>query len=409
MINLNSLNFFSMKPTFKISLILVGAITSFTLSCKQEKTPSESGATTNNSNKIDLSAVGATVPLEKLKLPENFKIDIWAADVPNARSMTLSEDGIVFVGNRQGSNVFALVDENEDGKADFKYILAEGLNMPNGVAYQNGDLYVAEVNRIIRFADIKNNLDNPSYEVVYDQYPTETHHGWKFIAFGPDGLLYVPVGAPCNICESEEIFASITRIDVKKPNAKPEIFANGVRNTVGFDWHPVTGEMWFTDNGRDMLGDDSPDCELNRVSAAGQHFGYPYWHAGTIKDPEFGNKGKAMTEYIKPAALLGAHVAPLGIRFYQGGMFPESFKNVALIAKHGSWNRSKKSGYVVTLHEITEEGKVLNEKILISGWLDEASQEVWGRPVDVQEMADGSVLISDDMAGVIYRVTYSGN
>ncbi|MDO8967157.1 sorbosone dehydrogenase family protein, partial [Algoriphagus sp.] len=219
---------------------------------------------------------------------------------------------------------------------------------------------------------------------------------------------YPPVGAPCNICESdEEIFASITRLDVSKPGSKPEIVAHGVRNTVGFDWHPQTKELWFTDNGRDMLGDDSPDCELNRVTAKGQHFGYPYWHAGTIKDPDLGSKGKEASAYIAPAAKLGAHVAPLGMRFYKGGMFPTSFKNQAIIAKHGSWNRSKKSGYEVVTAKIDGSGKVTGQEVFASGWLDHSTQEVWGRPVDVQELPDGSLLISDDMANCIYRVSYT--
>jgi len=360
-------------------------------------------------NAIDISNASAEVYLEKIRLPDNFSIELWAAEVPNARSMAISEDGIVFVGNRQEDKVYALVDENQDGKADKKYILASDLRMPNGVAYRNGDLYVAEVNRILKFKDIKNNLSSPSYEVIYDQYPTEGHHGWKFISFGPDGKLYVPVGAPCNICESEdEIFASITRIDVDSPNPKPEVFAHGVRNSVGFDWNPRTGNLWFTDNGRDMMGDDIPDCELNVAKTAGEHFGYPYWHAGTVKDPEFGSKGKEQSFYTAPAAKLGAHTAPLGMRFYQGDMFPESYKNQIIVAKHGSWNRSEKSGYLLAVEKLDSNNKVIGEEIFASGWLDEASQEVWGRPVDVQELPDGSLLISDDMAGVIYRVTYNG-
>lgn len=369
---------------------------------------SEKSEIPNGSNKSDISNAKADVYLDRIKLPQGFKIEVWAADVPNARSMAISDNGIVFVGNRQDKNVYALIDENGDGKADTKFILAEGLKMPNGVAYKDGDLYVAEVSRILRFKDIKNTLENPSYEVVYDQYPTKTHHGWKFIAFGPDGKLYVPVGAPCNICESdEEIFASITRLDVDTPGSKPEIVAHGVRNTVGFDWHPQTKELWFTDNGRDMLGDDTPDCELNRVTADGQHFGYPYWHAGTVKDPDFGSKGKEASAYVAPAAKLGAHVAPLGMRFYEGEMFPASYQNQAIIAKHGSWNRSKKSGYEVVMAELDGSGNVTGQQVFASGWLDEASQEVWGRPVDVQELPDGSLLISDDMAGCIYRVRYS--
>lgn len=360
------------------------------------------------SNKIDISNAKPDVKLDKIKLQPGFKIEVWAGDVPNARSMAISDNGIVFVGNRQEKNVYALIDENGDGKADTKFILAEGLKMPNGVAYKDGDLYVAEVSRILRFKDIKNTLSNPRYEVVYDQYPTKTHHGWKFIAFGPDGMLYVPVGAPCNICEpDEEIFASITRLDVNTPESKPEIIANGIRNTVGFDWHPETKELWFTDNGRDMLGDDTPDCELNRITANGQHFGYPYWHAGTVKDPDFGSKGKEASAYVVPVAKLGAHVAPLGMRFYEGEMFPSTYKNQAIIAKHGSWNRSKKVGYEVVVAEITGSGSVTGQQVFASGWLDDATQEVWGRPVDVQELPDGSLLISDDMANCIYRISYS--
>ncbi len=357
---------------------------------------------------MDIRNATAKVKLDRLKLPPGFKIEVWAADVPNARSLAISDDGIVFVGTRQGKNVYALVDENADGKADSKFVLAEGLDMPNGVAVKDGDLYVAEVSRILRFKDIANTLGNPKFEPVFDAYPTEKHHGWKFIAFGPDGMLYVPVGAPCNICEpEEEIFASITRLDVTKPGAKPEIYAHGVRNSVGFDWHPVTGELWFTDNGRDMMGDDIPDCELNRATAKGQHFGYPYWHADTVKDPEFGAKGKEASAYIAPAAKLGPHNAPLGMRFYKGGMFPTDYQNHAIIAKHGSWNRSKKTGYEVVMAKIDETSKVTSQITFATGWLDEASQEVWGRPVDVLELPDGSLLISDDMANCIYRVTYS--
>jgi glucose/arabinose dehydrogenase len=220
------------------------ALIALTFACNEKQGAEAQSIKSAGSNKIALKNEKAEVQLDKLKLPANFKIGVWAADIPNARSMAISDNGIVFVGNRQENNVYAVVDENNDGKADFKYILAEDLRMPNGVAYRDGDLYVAEVNRIIRFKNIKNNLDNPSYEVVYEDYPEEGHHGWKFIAFGPDGMLYVPVGAPCNICESENpIFASITRIDVKSPNPKPEVFAHGIRNSVGFDWHPITGEL----------------------------------------------------------------------------------------------------------------------------------------------------------------------
>jgi len=375
--------------------------------CKEEKAASASGPL---GQKISIADAKADVQLDKLKLPEGFSIDVWAEEVPNARSMAVSESGIVFVGNRQEKNVYALVDENGDGKADSKYVLANDLRMPNGVAVKDGDLYVAEVSRILRFKDIENNLTKPSYEVVYDGYPDEEHHGWKFITFGPDGLLYIPVGAPCNICVSEDpIFASITRLDVSKAGAKPEIYAHGVRNSVGMTWHPETKELWFTDNGRDMLGDDTPDCELNKATTLGQHFGYPYWHAGSIKDPEVGSEGKEASFYTAPEAKLGAHTAPLGLRFYTGDQFPASYKNQLFIAKHGSWNRSKKSGYEVILARLDEMGKVSGQEVMVSGWLDQATQEAWGRPVDVQQLADGSLLISDDVANCIYRLSYTAN
>lgn len=392
----------------KFSTVLGIGITLFSFGCEQnQKAEAQNFTTPNSANKRNISNASAEVKLDKITLPSNFKIDVWAADIPNAREMAISDEGIVFVGSRQEGNVYAVIDENGDGKADTKFILAEDLEMPNGVALKDGDLYVAEVSRIIRFKDILNNLNAPKYEVVYNKYPTETHHGWKFIAFGPDGMLYVPVGAPCNICESEdEIFASITRLNVNSPNPTPEIVAHGVRNSVGFDWDPKTGDMWFTDNGRDMLGDDVPNCELNHISEAGQHFGYPYWHEGTVKDPEFGDKGGPASDYVAPAAKMGAHVAPLGMRFYEGSMFPAEYKSKVIIAKHGSWNRSKKSGYVITSLNI-DGSNASGEQDFATGWLDEGTQEAWGRPVDVQEMKDGSLLISDDMAGVIYRVTYS--
>ncbi|EAZ79994.2 PQQ-dependent sugar dehydrogenase [Algoriphagus machipongonensis] len=363
----------------------------------------------DDSKKIDISQAKAEVQLDKLSLPPNFKIEVYAADVPNARSLALSEEGIVFVGSRQENKVYAIVDEDGDGKADSKYILGEEMNMPNGVAYRDGDLYVAEVNRILKYKDIKNNLSNPTFEVIYDGYPTESHHGWKFISFGPDGMLYVPVGAPCNICDPEEdIFASITRIDVDASSPSPEVYAHGVRNTVGFDWNPKTGNLWFTDNGRDMLGDDIPNCELNKVTASGQHFGYPFWHAGDVKDPEFGEAGGPKSDYVAPAALMGPHNAPLGMRFYEGSMFPNAYQNQIFVAKHGSWNRSKKAGYIVAVEKLDANSNVVSEETFIEGWLDDASQDVWGRPVDVQALPDGSLLVSDDMAGVIYRVTYTG-
>jgi glucose/arabinose dehydrogenase len=345
-----------------------------------------------------------TLPLEKIKMPAGFKISVYA-EVDNARSMAISPSGVLYVGNRNGDKVYAVKDTDGDFKADKKWIIASGLNMPNGVAFKDGDLYVAEVSRITKFAGIESKLANPPAPVVItDTYPDKTHHGWKYIAFGPDGKLYVPVGAPCNICESkEEIFASITRIN--PDGSGREIFASGVRNTVGFTWHPQTKEMWFTDNGRDMMGDDIPPCELNHAPKAGMHFGYPYCHGGTIADPEFGSK-KPCSEFTAPAQNLGPHTAPLGLKFYTGSMFPERYTNQLFIAEHGSWNRSKKIGYRISLVKVDSNAKAASYDTFASGWLDDETQKYWGRPTDVLLLADGSMLVSDDHAGVIYRITY---
>jgi glucose/arabinose dehydrogenase len=344
--------------------------------------------------------------LSQIKLPEGFKIEIYAEDVKNARSMCLSPNGTLFVGTRDAGNVYALQDTDGDHKVDKTYTLAKGLNMPNGVALRNGDLYIAEVNRIIKLEKIESTLANPPQPVVvYDQYPTEKHHGWKYIAFGPDGKLYVPVGAPCNICESEnEIFATITRLDLE--TKKVEIVQRGIRNSVGFTWHPDNKELWFTDNGRDMLGDDLPSCELNHATRDGQHFGYPYCHQGDSADPEFGSKHPC-SDFVAPAQKMGPHVAPLGLEFYTGKMFPAAYKNQILVALHGSWNRTKKSGYSIMMVTLDNKNQVTSYKPFAEGWLNNESQDVWGRPVDLEFLPDGSMLVSDDYADVIYRVSYS--
>lgn len=343
--------------------------------------------------------------LSTLNLPEGFEISVYADSIENARSMTMSPSGVLYIGNRTEGRVWAAKDEDGDYKVDKKWIIAEGLNMPNGVAFKDGALFVAEVSKLWRYDDIEANLDNPPEPVlIYDNYPTDKHHGWKYIAFGPDGKLYVPVGAPCNICESKnEIYASITRMDPDGSNR--EIFAEGVRNTVGFTWHPETNVMWFTDNGRDMLGDNMPPCELNKAPEAGMHFGYPYCHGGDIADPEFGEKYPC-SDFVAPAQKLGPHVAPLGLKFYTGEMFPENYKGSLFIAEHGSWNRSKKIGYRIMQVKV-EDGKAVSYEPFIEGWLNDEAQEAWGRPVDVLMLEDGSMLISDDRAGVIYRVSYS--
>ena len=354
------------------------------------------------------------LPLDKIKLPPGFQIGVYAEGVENARSLCRSAQGTLFVGTREEGSVYALRDTNGDQRADLIFTIATKLNMPNGVALHNGALYVAEVNRILRYDAIEKCIDAlargevtcPQPVTVYDQYPTESHHGWKYIAFGADGKLYIPVGAPCNICESAKpVYASMTRLDVDKPGAQPEIIASGIRNSVGFDWHPTTGELWFTDNGRDMLGDDMPPCELNRMTKTGLHYGYPYCHGGTISDPEFG-KNRSCPDFTAPAQNLGPHVAALGMEFYTGKMFPASYQNQMFIAEHGSWNRSTKIGYRISLVRLDAQGKSLGYTTFAEGWLD--GSEVWGRPVDVEQMPDGSLLVSDDDADVIYRIWYAG-
>lgn len=341
--------------------------------------------------------------LSLISLPDGFAIQYYFTDIPNARSMCYV-DSVLFVGTRKGDGkVYAVVDTNKDYKGDKLYVLARGLFMPNGVAYKDGDLYIAEVNRVIKLPNILKHLDNPPKPVIIrDDLPDKTHHGWKFIRFGPDGKLYVPIGAPCNVClEKDRRFATICRMN--PDGSYFEIYAEGVRNTVGFDWHPVTRELWFTDNGRDWLGDDLPPDELNRAYKKGLHFGFPFCHGGDIPDPEFGDK-RACSEFEPPAMKLGPHVAALGMRFYTGKMFPKEYKHQIFIAEHGSWNRSKKIGYRITLVRL-DGNKAVSYEVFAEGWLQ--GEKAWGRPVDVEILPDGSMLISDDRAGAIYRITYN--
>ena len=322
----------------------------------------------------------------------------------NARSLALGDNGTVFVGNRKGKNVYALVDADGDGVAEKKYTVANDMNAPNGVAFHDGALYIAEIDKVYRIDNIESTLENPAKPVlINDSFPSEEHHGWKYIAFGPDGKLYVPVGAPCNICndsEKDKRFASITRMNADGSGL--EVYAHGIRNSVGFAWHPQTKELWFTDNGRDELGDDMPADELNIASQKDEHFGYPYCHAGVIPDPEFG-KGKNCGDYKAPASTLTPHGAALGMKFNTGSMFPEQYKNQIFIAEHGSWNRSKPIGYRIMVATI-DGNAVTGYKPFIEGWL--TNGEAWGRPVDVLFLKDGSMLISDDHANAVYRVTY---
>lgn len=347
-------------------------------------------------------AGAADLPLDKLRLPPGFAIEVYAA-VPGARSLTLGANGTVFVGTQRSGKVYALK-PRADGRTAETVTVAEGLNAPNGVAFREGALYVAEINRILRYDGIETRLANPPKPVVItDSYPRDGHHGWKYIAFGPDGWLYVPVGAPCNVCEADpERYALLSRI--RPDGSGYEVYARGIRNTVGFDWHPETKELWFNDHGRDMLGDDLPSCELNRATKAGQHFGFPYCHQGDTPDPEFGSK-RSCAEFVPPMAKLGGHVAPDGLRFYTGNQFPLEYRNRIFIAQHGSWNRSKKSGYRVVMATL-KGSEVAKVEPFIEGWLE--NEQHWGRPVDLLVMPDGSLLVSDDYAGVVYRIRYGG-
>lgn len=342
--------------------------------------------------------------LDKIILPEGFRIEVYA-EVPDARSMTLSPEGTLYVGTRKKS-VFAIPDKNKDGNADNVYEIIHNIDAPNGVAFKDGSLFIGGISTIYRMDNIESNLANPpTPDVVYDKYPSDKHHGYKFIAFGPDGKLYIPVGAPCNICEPKKpVYASITRMNPDGSNF--EIFASGVRNTVGFDWHPNTKEIWFTDNGRDLMGNDMPDDELNTAPKAGMHFGYPYCHQGDILDPKFG-KGRNCSDYTSPVKLLGPHVAALGMRFNKNNKFPSEYDNAIFIAEHGSWNRTTPIGYRISVVKMNADGTPMDPVIFAEGWLQNV-RDVSGRPVDVQFLHDGSMLVSDDFAGVIYRISYEG-
>lgn len=351
-----------------------------------------------------LPACARELPLETIKLPAGFRISIYADNVPGARSMALAPDGTLFVGTR-GDKVYALPNRDGGHKADAVMTLLKGLDTPNGVAFRDGALYVAETSRILRYDDIAARLRNPPKPVVVtDGLPRDAHHGWKFIRFGPDGRLYVPVGAPCNICEPDPArYAAIFRLNADGSGL--EQYARGIRNTVGFDWQPKTGALWFTDNGRDWLGNDAPPDELNRAPRPGLHFGYPYCHGRAIADPEFGGK-RSCAEFTPPMRELGAHVAALGMRFYTGAMFPEPWHGRIFIAEHGSWNRIPPLGYRLTTARI-ERDRVVAYEVFAEGWLN--GMIAWGRPVDVQVMPDGALLVSDDKAGVIYRISHGQN
>ena len=364
----------------------------------------------------EISAEPVVVPSEiptdpmlaRISLLEGFSISLYSNEVPGARSLALGAEGTLFVGTRS-KTVYAISDKDGDNYAETARIIANDLNTPNGVAFREGSLYVAEINRILRYDEIESNLSTPPDPVaIVDTLPRDTHHGWKFIRFGPDGKLYVPVGAPCNVCKKDdERYAAISRIDPDGGNF--EVFAHGVRNTVGFDWHPESDVLWFTDNGRDnissdpRINDNSPPDELNRAATAGLHFGFPYCHGRDVKDPQFGSE-RGCGEFTPPQWELPAHVAALGMRFYTGSMFPESWRSVIFIAEHGSWNRSEPIGYRVTSVRLNEAGEAASYEVFAQGWLG-SDGVAWGRPVDVLIAPDGALLVSDDQRGAIYRIS----
>ena len=347
----------------------------------------------------------AFADLSRLRLPEGFSIRILSAEAPDARQMALSADGTLFVGTRRQGDVYAIPNALT-AQPPKVLTLASGLKLPNGVALDGADLFVAEVNRVLRFRNIQAWVDaggqsQALYEVVTDQLPDKTHHGWKYIKFGPDGQLYVPVGAPCNICLSEDPrFAALLRMDAK--TGSTTIYASGIRNTVGFAWHPATEELWFSDNGRDRMGDDVPPEEINVASRPGQHFGYPFLHGSGILDPSFGDDAPNL-DFTPPRLEIQAHAAALGLDFHTHDQFPPPYRGALFIAEHGSWNRSAKVGYRVSV--VTFEDGEPRYAPFITGWLEGERQ--WGRPVDVLAAPDGSLLVSDDQQGAIYQVTWN--
>jgi glucose/arabinose dehydrogenase len=344
------------------------------------------------------------LPIDKLKVPAGFKVEVWAEGIPEARSLALGDKGTVFVSNRNQSSIYAVIDRG--GKREVKTVL-KGLNTPNGIVFDKGALYVAERHRITRYDGIEQKLDNPPEPVVVidNLDPSkQPGHFWKFMAMGPDGKLYFNIGSPQNITMPTYMEAVIVRVDPK--TGVLENYAQGVRNSVGMAFHPKTKQLWFTDHARDWLGDDMPSDELNVATRMGQHFGFPYCHQGDTPDPQFG-KNRNCAEFTPPKLKLGGHVAPLGIRFYTGNMFPAAYKNNALIAQHGSWNRTVKQGYNVVRVNVDAKGKLKTEPFLEGFLTDEkADPPMWGRPVDVLQMPDGAVLVSDDYNGIIYRVSY---
>jgi glucose/arabinose dehydrogenase len=346
-----------------------------------------------------LAAAADKLPIAKLKVPAGFNIEVYAAGMANARSLAQSDKGTVFVGSRLVDKVYAIT--NKDGKREVK-VIASGLYRPNGVAFHDGTLYIAELSQISKIDKIEDVLANPPKPtVIYDKLPKDEAHGWKFIAVGPDNKLYIPVGQPGNNVLHDDAHGQIRRINLDGSGA--EVVAYGVRNSVGFDWNPETKQMYFTDNGRDWMSEDVPQDKLNRLTKVGEDFGVPYCYQGNIPDPEFG-WGHSCADYTAPVGLMGPHTASLGMRFYTGNMFPKSYKDAIIVARHGSWNRTSKAGGDVVVVKLNKDGTVKSTEPLVTGFLE--NNKYLGRPVDVMQMKDCSVLVSDDWNGAVYRISY---
>ncbi len=394
-----------MRPVSPIVLAVTLALVTATAVVAQAPPPWKQGqpAEMANSTLAPIAQPPAAkapgeIPIDKLKVPPGFKVSLWAHGLNNARVMTWGDKGTLFVSSRVAGNVYAVQDRG--GQREVK-VIAKGLNLPNGIAFKDGTLYVAEVSRITRMTGIEDKLDSPPpMEVVYDTLPKDLPHGWKYLAFGPDGKLYFNIGAPCNVCVPPDTHANISRVNADGTGF--EYVAHGVRNSVGFDWHPVTRELYFATHARDWLGDDVPSDRLDVASKKGMHFGFPFCHQGDILDPEFG-RGRSCGEFVKPLLKTGPHVAGNGVQFYTGTMFPGEYKNRLFLAQRGSWNRTQKSGFRVMTVTLNAGGAPKYE-VFAEGWLQ--GNEIWGRPVYTQQMKDGSLLISDDYAGAIYRVAY---
>ncbi len=350
-------------------------------------------------------AAAGELPLGTISLPPGFKIEVFSDAVPNARQIALSPSGTMFVGTRvRERRVYALVDKDRDWKADKVFDAATNLDLPSGVAFHDGALFVAAGSRLLRFDNIEKDLANPPRPTVLtSNLPSERHHGWRHIKFGPDGRLYMPIGIPCNVCEREAPFGHILTMDADGGNWRSH--AKGIRSVQSLAWHPETRELWFADIGRDGMGDDVPPEEINRVTGPDQNFGSPYCHAGTVPDPQFGSKAPC-SKFVAPVATLQAHSTPLGITFYAGSQFPEKYRNRLFIAEHGSWERSQPVGYRISTITFDADGKPTAYEIFAQGWLDNGG-DYWGRPTDLLVAPDGSLLVSDDFAGAIYRISYS--